>query len=72
MSLYLIPGLEKIQGHRTEQSTHCAMGGTQFGKKKKGIQFGDYVGKHVSHHVGHHNVILKLCEGSETLTELKS
>ena len=26
MSLYLIPGLEKIQGHRTEQSTHCAMG----------------------------------------------
>ena len=26
MSLYLIPGLEKIQGHRTEQSTHCAVG----------------------------------------------
>ena len=25
MSLYLIPGLEKIQGHRTEQSTHCAL-----------------------------------------------
>ena len=25
MSLYLIPGLEKIQEHRTEQSTHCAM-----------------------------------------------
>ena len=25
MSLYLIPGLEKIQWHRTEQSTHCAV-----------------------------------------------
>ena len=25
MSLYLIPGLEKIQWHRTVQSTHCAV-----------------------------------------------
>ena len=24
MPLYLIHGLEKMQGHRTEQSTHCA------------------------------------------------
>ena len=31
-----------------------------------------HVHLHVSHHVGHHNVVLTLCEGSETLTEWKS
>ena len=25
MPLFLIPGLEKIQGQRTEESSHCAM-----------------------------------------------
>ena len=30
------------------------------------------VGHHVGHLVGHHNVILTLCEGSETLIEWKS
>ena len=31
--------------------------------------FGDYVGKHVGHLVGHRNVVLTLCEVTETLTE---
>ena len=31
-----------------------------------------HVGRRVSNHVGHHNVVLTLCEGSETLIEWKS
>ena len=47
--------------------------GTQFGKKKKGTQFGDYVGKHDGHPVSdHRNVVSTLCEVSEMLTEWKS
>ena len=29
----------------------------------------EHFGRHVSHHVGHRNVVLTLCEVSETLTE---
>ena len=80
--------VEKVWAQFTNTSDQLShqIGGTQFGKKKKGYpfsscqiaypQFGDYVGKHVGHlvgcHVGHRNVVLTLCEGSETLTEWKS
>ena len=97
--------VEKVWAQFTNTSDQLShqIGGTQFGKKKKGYpfsscqiaypQFGDYVGKHVGHHVGqlvhlnvghhvshhvgrhvshhggHRNVVLTLCEVSETLTE---
>ena len=31
-----------------------------------------HVGQHVSNHIGHRNVVLTLCEVSQTLTEWKS
>ena len=62
--------VEKVWAQFTNTSDQLShqIGGTQFGKKKKGYpfsscqiaypQFGDYVGKHVGHlvhlHVGHH------------------
>ena len=67
----------------SDQLSH-QIGGTQFGdyvSKHVGHHVGQlvhlnvgnhvshHVGRHVSHHVGHRNVVLTLCEVSETLTE---